>query len=548
MLANATSTGSAASPRRWITCLLLIGVILRMVPILWGSAIYDQDQFPLHPDESKIVRYADDFPESLSTNKDFRYPLLVHHVGSLAWWPVKTVMGWGDDGVLVEWSEKKQRMPDGASMVGHWSYERALLFLRGALVLVFGLGGTLLMLGYTRRLGFARAAPWVAAAAALQPWPVVTNAVAQTDTAGAFMLFLVFYVAMGVEQRGRYGAKDAWALGAALGAAVAARYTSGVAVVTILVVALAAWRRQEMKGRRTAAFLTQVAAISFATFVAIVPGCLYRFSDFKTSLVYEYRSKQNITTWDLDQVWDSLTQCAPVWILIPSVAGAILTLRAHRSAALVGALLALAVYFTATAKSLMPDYCMPLMPLAAVFSGVALQALADRTQKAPAFRKGLACLYVVGGLSFTAATVYQRYAADTRYRTDAWIKANIPPGDLGFPPSGLGKKRTALRAPRGYQFVDVFDQPDWIVIPRRRFIPILNVYKDPNHYGARFPFDPEKRTLGLLGPKDFDFYEDVLFQKRRTYKYDLVQEIKRSDWALDYRGFDVRIYRKSASE
>ncbi|MFT7076632.1 MAG: hypothetical protein ACJA0P_002650, partial [Planctomycetota bacterium] len=28
---------------------------------------------------------------------------------------------------------------------------------------------------------------------------------------------------------------------------------------------------------------------------------------------------------------------------------------------------------------------------------------------------------------------------------------------------------------------------------------------------------------------------------------DLVQEIKRSPWPLDYRGYDVKIYRKTAS-
>lgn len=532
---------SARSRRAWIAAWLLIGLVLRLYPILWGSALFDPDQFALHPDESKIVRYADDFPDSAKTNEDFRYPLLVHHVGSLAWWPVKTALGWGDDGVLVQYSEDQDWMPDGASMVGDWSYERALLFLRAALVLVFGLGGTLLMLAFASKLGFGRAGPWIAAAAALQPWPVVTNAVVQTDTAGAFMLFLVFHAAVGVDQRRGFRWGDAVRLGVALGAAIAARYTSGVGAVAIITVVAAGLRRGDLSAGRALGFLGASAATSLATFLAIVPGALYRFDKFKESILYEYRSKQEITTWDLDQFWDSLTQCAPVWILVPAAVGGVLAWRRTRSAALLGALLALAIYFTTAAKSLMPDYCMPLMPLAAIFTGLTLHTLALRA--APL--RLVTIPYVLFALTITAATVYQRYAADTRYRADAWIKEHIPPGPLGFPPSALGKKRTALRAPAGYEFVDVKTKPEWIVFPRRRFLPIYNVYEDPNYY-PKFPFDPERRRLGRLRPRDFDFFEDVLFQKRREYKYDLVAELERSDWPLDYRGFTVRIYRRAS--
>ncbi|QDV06291.1 hypothetical protein Poly30_18000 [Planctomycetes bacterium Poly30] len=533
------------SGRGWIALWLLIGLALRLYPILWGSAIHDPDQFALHPDESKIVRYADDFPDSLATNEDFRYPLLVHHVGSLAWWPVKTAFGWGDDGVLVKYSEDQDWMPDGASMVGDWSYERALLFLRALLVLIFGLGGTLLILAYARRLGFGRAGPWIAAATALQPWPVVTNAVVQTDTAGAFMLLLVFHVALVVDQRKRFEGSDALRLGLALGAAVAARYTSGIGVVAVLTIAAAAVRRGDLSISRGAAFLAKTGAVSLATFVAIVPGCVYRFEDFKNSIVYEYRSKQEITSWDLDQFWDALTQCAPVWILVPSAVGLALLGRGHRSAALLGAILSLSAYFATAAKALVPDYCMPLMPLAAACTGITLSTL-SRWRPAGAGR-AIAAAYVLCALGMTAATVYQRYASDTRYRADDWIKAHIPPGPLGFPPSALGKKRTALRAPAGYEFVDVHTKPEWIVFPRRRFLPIYNVFEDPNYY-PRFPFDPVKRTLGRLGPRDFDFFEDVLFERRRGYRYDLVETIERSDWPLDYRGYDVRIYRKSAED
>ncbi|MEM8709933.1 MAG: hypothetical protein AAGG01_03195, partial [Planctomycetota bacterium] len=408
--------------QRFLLSCLVIGVVLRAIPMLWGSAFFHRDQFALHPDESKIVRYADDFPGSLSTNGDFRYPLLVHHVSALAWWPVKSAFGWDDDGVYVQWAQDEQRMPEEVSMVGEWSYERALLFLRGLLVLIYGIGGTLLLMALTSRLGFERAVPWVAAASALQPWPIVTTAVVQTDTAGAYMLALVFFVLAGVERRGRYSSADAVRVGAAIGGAIAARYTSGVGLVGAAWVIAQAVRSKTLSGSAAAAFGAKAAAAAALTFVAIVPGSVYRFADFRRSLQYEFQSKQAITTLDLDQIWDALTQCAPVWLLVPTGLGAIIAWRARRrdqrtrTSTLTSIAITLAVYFAATSKSLVPDYCMPLMPVAAVLTGIALESFWRRGQRGGS--RALAVTWLILAFAITSATVYQRYAADTRYQVD----------------------------------------------------------------------------------------------------------------------------------
>ncbi len=70
---------------RLVWLLLAAGLLLRLLPILWGSQYYDQSQYGLHADEGKIVGYAQRFPTSVTASKDFRYPTLVHNTYGATW-------------------------------------------------------------------------------------------------------------------------------------------------------------------------------------------------------------------------------------------------------------------------------------------------------------------------------------------------------------------------------------------------------------------------------------------------------------------------------
>lgn len=81
---------------RALAALLVIGVLLRLFPILWGSIYFDPDQYGFHADEPRIVRCIEDFPNPLSTNTDFRYPTLLHNTYDVLWAGFKAGMGWTD--------------------------------------------------------------------------------------------------------------------------------------------------------------------------------------------------------------------------------------------------------------------------------------------------------------------------------------------------------------------------------------------------------------------------------------------------------------------
>ncbi|MCA9002036.1 MAG: hypothetical protein KDB61_08940, partial [Planctomycetes bacterium] len=108
----------------------------------------------------------------------------------------------------------------------------------------------------------------------------------------------------------------------------------------------------------------------------------------------------------------------------------------------------------------------------------------------------------------------------------------------------------APEAPVGYHFVPVYDQPEWLVLCERHYEVCLNTLEDPAYYAfAGYTVeDPENPEIGLFKTRDYRFYEDVLLDMRREYKYDLVKSFRAPHLPLDMKGADVLIYRKSKSE
>ena len=79
--------------RRLLILLFVVGFFLRAYPILWSSAHYDPNAYGFHPDEPKLVRHVDDFPESIHTYKDYRYPTLIPFTYGIAWRGVGGALG-----------------------------------------------------------------------------------------------------------------------------------------------------------------------------------------------------------------------------------------------------------------------------------------------------------------------------------------------------------------------------------------------------------------------------------------------------------------------
>ena len=193
--------------RKLLIVLFVVGFLLRVYPILWSSAHYNPDAYGFHPDEPKLVRHVDDFPESLQTYKDYRYPTLIPFAYGVVW------MGVG--GAL------DLRDPE-ASMPGEPSYEAALLFSRGLTVLLFGLGGMWLTWLFTKRLFGPGPALFALGATNLMGLPMTNASLAQTDVPSTVLLLAVFYLLARYTSGPELRTRDFALVGLTLGAAAAA--------------------------------------------------------------------------------------------------------------------------------------------------------------------------------------------------------------------------------------------------------------------------------------------------------------------------------------
>ena len=172
--------------RRLLIVLFVVGLLLRVYPILWSSAHYDPNAGGFHPDEPKLVRHMDDFPESLQTYTDYRYPTLIPFTYGIVW------MGVG--GAL------DLRDPE-ASMPGTPSYEAALLFGRGLTVLLFGLGGMWLTWAFTRRLFGPGPALFALGSTNLMGLPMTSASLVQTDVPSTALLLGLGLAGMAAARR-----------------------------------------------------------------------------------------------------------------------------------------------------------------------------------------------------------------------------------------------------------------------------------------------------------------------------------------------------------
>lgn len=539
--------GSWLKGRRGVLVgLFLLGLGLRLVPVLWGSVHLDGEQYSFHPDEPKLVRYVDGFPESVGANRDYRYPLGVHHGLAPVWWVGRKVMGVGRD------------VP---SVPGVGSYEAALVFCRVVMVVVcWGVWFWVLVV-LTRAWGREGDVPWVLAFASVQTAVVAHTAVVQTDVPAAVVVGVFFVVLLRLRERGAGALRGAVVLGGLIGVATAVRYTSAVVAVPAAVHFLASWRAGRWGFGTAVGAVLGCAVLSVGVFLALVPGALYDMENFVASLRYEAIAKVKRGGLEAGVIWEELGLAAPLAHLALAGVGAWAVLRTARGRRALWYGGTLVLYLAAIHRKLRFDYLFVLLPFVGILAGIGcariVGALGERGEgRARAVRLGGAAVFVVLWALVLRATL-GRYVDDTRYRFGDWIAGQDGGARyaIAHPPRGATTYDPKL--PAAVVDVGIHGEPDWIVVPEKTFRPLVNVHRDPDAYAVNgFPFDTEALTLARYGPRDIRFLRSLLAvdpdlgdefrpftEERAPYTLDTVIEPR--GWPLDMHGLEIRIYRRA---
>jgi hypothetical protein len=226
--------------------------------------------------------------------------------------------------------------------------------------------------------------------------------------------------------RPRRGLADDLLCGAALGAAVAIKFTGA-----LLVAPLVAWRL--LQPRTALRALAVTAIVSIAAFFALTPYALIHARDFlagvDTQLTHHYQgAPQARAPWS-----DMALAYATVWTKQLGIAGALfaaaglaLATRRWREWP------ALAVYPLATVAVMgtselrFDRHMLPSFPVVALFAGLAVQALATRRGLALALGVGLLAPPLASSVLY-ASRIRRPSALDVALD---WIETRTPPGAL----------------------------------------------------------------------------------------------------------------------
>ncbi len=516
---------------RTLALIIVIGTVLRAIPIMWGSALLNPVQYNFHSDEPKIVRIVDDFPVPFDEMEDYRYPHFLHTTYGAAWWALGGALDLRDEQV---------------SLPGVPGYERALIFSRILNTLLFGLGAMWLLWLFGKRMFGPSAALFIVAASSVQGWVVASTSLAQTDVPSAYALLGMFFVLLKIDRSPSIRPRQGLWVGALLGISMTIKYTTAIGALAIVISVIAAVRRKALTFKQALWFSGSVAIACLLAIVVFFPATVFDFADVYGSIKWEYFTKMKAAEFSFETFLKNLLTCLPLWIMLPAAAGLGMSLFAKRNLTTLSIFLCMSVYMLISARAFRPDYAVTLMPFAAVYSGYAMWKLASFKQAG----RLVAVLYLVLGHGYVGWTVYQRYAGETRYTFEAWAHKNIEPGNLGDGPIARSGRTMAPEAPEGFSFVPVYDQPEWIVLCERHYEIFVNTNDDPDFYAkAGFPVtDPTNREIGLFKERDYLFYEDVLLDMRREFKYDLIQKFPAPNLPLDMQGEDVLVYRKSRNE
>ena len=470
----------------FLLLLLFVGFFFRLSGIIWGLPLVKYMGF-YHPDESKIIDGAYEFPSHILTNLDFRYPTAFHYILGIISLPIK--------------------------LLPYPNNYYAIYTMGRILSVIFGTATIFVTYLLASRIFNKRCALLAAFFLTFSMLHVANSAWATTDVLSSFlmMLFLLLLLKSLETQSSRF----AIITGIALGLLIGTKYTGALALIPLLILLFSYHKRRDGATKSLVRILSSVfrdkrlwiiLLVGFGTFLLSTPGLLRHPFAFLASLQYEggrlagsYLPVYDPQTYVV--LFNSLSRAIGWPLAVVSLLGILLSFFRRKDilVALVIMLLVFALYF---GSSIQDRYFILVMPILAIFASSFLFFIIELSQKPSDQTKegneqegegrrtpiwaelariaaySLTSMVCLCTFLYSLGGVISRYP-DTRTEAALYIAENIPPGSS----VGLGHaskdREHAWHFPRVdkqiYQKQNFVKHPDFIILSSYDFDPIREI-------------------------------------------------------------------------
>lgn len=195
---------------KYLLILIIVTFALRFSGVFWGLPPFDTKLY--HPDESKIISGAFQFPQDIIQRTDLRYPTGLHYTLGIVAWPVKKFINASD----------------------YSSYSYSFVHLTGRLLsILFGTTTVLLVYILANRLYDKSHAIIASSIVSFSIFHVTNSAWATTDVTSSFFLTLFLLLLIPTIEKRSF--RLAIFTGASMGMLTGIKYPGAIAVVGLFV-------------------------------------------------------------------------------------------------------------------------------------------------------------------------------------------------------------------------------------------------------------------------------------------------------------------------
>jgi len=497
-----------------------------------------------HPDEPKVTSAAFLYPGHVLTNTNFRYPTFYpYFLGTLSI-PVKFFFK------IKAWSLDTYKIY--VTIFGRFM---SILLGLGSIFLTFVLANRL----YNEKVGLLSAL-----FLSLSLFHVQNSAWATLDVPNSFFFILTLYFAFKMYEDPT--PKFYFLTGVSLGILVGTKYTGAIALIPILILHYyqnyqTHRERWEVIPNIVKSSLSKNLSILFlcagVTFFLTTPGIILKPIGFVDSIFWElnlgggrlYQSKSGLSLF-FSMIKNFIRATGPFLSLF-MILGLIYPFRRGWDKEI--PLLATIILFFISFGALPARHLIAILPLTSILGAYAIFILYRKVHQRFIPKPiwfSLLTLWIIFAIAYNSAGILLR-KDDTRTKAAYYIEENFPNGGTIGATSIGDYLRWSWQFPKidteKHKIIDALAKPKFIILTSSDYVRMERALESDKLHN--YMWDPkyanEWHKAHIPSEEVFQFYDDILNEKGKKYKYRLIKKFEKNIFVpIEFPSPEIRIYER----